>query len=148
MNRCLTCNMPMDVTPNTRKEYCGACDGPPVEDPIVAIAYVLCRVQTDPNFHHYMIGTESFARLCKMEAKLCDLPYLQVRAEREQTQFPEHRPEADITIERCRKELIRRAIEDGYENHAVLDRIKELLAAGDHQILGLWREAERGALIV
>lgn len=148
MNRCPTCSMPMDVTPETGLPHCGDCDGPPIDKPLQAISYLLNRVGTDPNLYHYMIGTEGFARLCKIEALLRQAPYLDVRKAREAVNFPSHRPEADITIERCRKDLIRRAIEDGYENHAVLDRIKELLAAGDHKILGLWRESERGALIV
>lgn len=146
--RCPTCAFPLSETPNTHELYCGDCDGPPVKSPIVAIAHVLSRVQSDPNFRWYMIGTEGFARLCKIEALLCGLPYKQVRSEREQVKFRNHFVYADVVVEQSRKELIRQALRDADDDTGAVTKVKELCEAGAHDVMRMHREMQKGALVL
>jgi len=57
----------------------------------LAIRYLLDRIQVDPDLRWHMLGTESFALLCRAEAAFTGVPEDQVQARREADRQPAHR---------------------------------------------------------
>ena len=102
-----------------------------------AIAYAIRRVQTDPDFRHYMLDTETLAKLCEAYAALKGESVDEVRKVCRHDMQPEHRRrKPDVVICRDRIDRADRILTETQSGNPDEQRIKEAIEVLEGQIAG------------